>query len=67
MLVDGRFPDKFFSNPGTASMRVALKRLQAIMLHYGETVVVKGLKYNIATKTLCPGVFEVWLILKSRV
>ncbi len=61
MRIDGSLPKEFFSNPQTAKIRVNLKRLQAMMMHYGETVLIQGTTYSLATKKLCPGVFELWL------
>ena len=63
--INDRLSDDFFKNPLSSKMRIDLKRLQAIMMHYGETVIISGQTYYIATKKLCPGVFE--LLLTSKV
>jgi len=67
-MLTGDLPRSFFDEPGNAVARVNLKKLQAIMMHYGETLTVKNIRYHILHKQLCPGVFEITLTTRvSRV
>ena len=63
-MLTGDLPRSFFDEPGNAVARVNLKKLQAIMMHYGDSLTIKNNRYMILHTKLCPGVFEVTLKMK---
>lgn len=53
------------SKPHTYHETVCLQTLKDIMLHTGGEAIAAGLRFNIVSERLCPGVYNLSLKLKE--